>query len=134
MKAVHQLCTALAHVIQTHQCICVNLHVHARMQLHIGGAHYYMTELNACSSQVDSGLGKGSVIGVIPHDLMPREMSGAAIGELRPVNTMHQRKVIPNWPLCLLPVLPLCLISALSAIATRPAFVTNSLCLNSPRL
>ncbi len=47
----------------------------------------------AAHAQVDAGLGKGGVIGVIPHDLMPREMSGAAIGELRAVDTMHQRKV-----------------------------------------
>ena len=33
---------------------------------------------------------------------MPREMSGAAIGELRAVDTMHQRKVTPNCRLCLL--------------------------------
>lgn len=44
-------------------------------------------------TQVDSGMGEGSVIGVIPHDLMPREMSGAPIGDLRAVDTMHQRKV-----------------------------------------
>ena len=30
-------------------------------------------------TQVDSGMGEGSVIGVIPHDLMPREMSGAPL-------------------------------------------------------
>ena len=42
---------------------------------------------------MDSGLGDGGVIGVIPHELMPREMSGSAIGELRTVDTMHQRKV-----------------------------------------
>lgn len=45
------------------------------------------------AAQVDSGLGEGGVIGVIPHDLMPREMSGAPIGDLRVVDTMHQRKV-----------------------------------------
>lgn len=44
-------------------------------------------------TQVDAGLGVGGVIGVIPHDLMPKEMSGAAIGDLRAVDTMHQRKV-----------------------------------------
>ena len=44
-------------------------------------------------AQVDSGMGEGGVIGVIPHDLMPREMSGAPIGDLRAVDTMHQRKV-----------------------------------------
>lgn len=66
-------------------------------------------KLNLCSWQVDSGLGKGSVIGVIPRDLMPREISGAAIGELRAVDTMHQRKVTPICPLVfchtLLPVI-----------------------------
>ena len=45
------------------------------------------------AAQVDSGLGEGGVIGVIPHDLMPREMSGAPIGDLRVVDTMHHRKV-----------------------------------------
>ncbi|KAL3149700.1 hypothetical protein ABBQ38_013530 [Trebouxia sp. C0009 RCD-2024] len=48
--------------------------------------------MGSVAQTVDSGLGKGGVIGVIPHDLMPREMSGAAIGELRAVDTMHQRK------------------------------------------
>ena len=34
-----------------------------------------------------------SVIGVIPHDLKPRELSGASIGKLETVDNMHQRKV-----------------------------------------
>ncbi|DBA88899.1 hypothetical protein WJX79_002825 [Trebouxia sp. C0005] len=48
--------------------------------------------MGAVAQIVDSGLGEGGVIGVIPHDLMPREMSGAPIGDLRVVDTMHQRK------------------------------------------
>lgn len=48
--------------------------------------------MGAVAQTVDSGLGEGGVIGVIPHDLMPREMSGAPIGDLRVVDNMHQRK------------------------------------------
>ncbi|DBB06890.1 TPA: hypothetical protein ACH3X3_009548 [Trebouxia sp. C0006] len=47
---------------------------------------------DGCCGANHSGLGEGGVIGVIPHDLMPREMSGAPIGDLRVVDTMHQRK------------------------------------------
>lgn len=43
--------------------------------------------------QVDEGLGEGSVVGVIPHELKPRELSGSSIGTLETVDTMHQRKV-----------------------------------------
>lgn len=44
--------------------------------------------------QVDEGLREDdSVIGVIPHDLKPRELSGASIGKLETVDNMHQRKV-----------------------------------------
>ena len=55
--------------------------------------HKKLDTLLLIVAQVDSGMGEGSVIGVIPHDLMPREMSGAPIGDLRAVDTMHQRKV-----------------------------------------
>lgn len=48
--------------------------------------------MGAVAHTVDAGLGDGGVIGVIPHELMPREMSGAGIGEVRVVDTMHQRK------------------------------------------
>ena len=45
------------------------------------------------AAQVDDGLGEGGVVGVIPYQLMPREMSGAGIGEVQAVNSMHERKV-----------------------------------------
>ncbi|DBA85764.1 hypothetical protein WJX77_002099 [Trebouxia sp. C0004] len=48
--------------------------------------------MGAVAQTVDSGLGEGGVVGVIPHYLMPREMSGAPIGDLRVVHTMHHRK------------------------------------------
>ncbi|CAN6482586.1 unnamed protein product [Victoria cruziana] len=32
------------------------------------------------------------VLGVIPKTLMPREITGVTIGEVRPVSDMHQRK------------------------------------------
>ena len=38
-------------------------------------------------------LGEGSVIGIIPEALQPREVSGAAVGEVRIVPDMHTRKV-----------------------------------------
>lgn len=127
-------CTSVQYLLISNRhiiaCMCICMCPSACSYILVtcrGGAHHYMTKLNACSPQVDSGLGQGSVIGVIPHDLMPREMSGAAIGELRPVDTMHQRKVTPNSPLWLHPVIPLRLISALSAFASRPAFSTESL-------
>ena len=50
-------------------------------------------KMTLASVQLDAGLGKGGVIGVIPYDLMAKEMSGAAIGEVQAVDTMHQRKV-----------------------------------------
>jgi cytokinin riboside 5'-monophosphate phosphoribohydrolase len=43
--------------------------------------------------QVHALLGEGSVIGVIPAALEPREVSGAAVGEVRIVPDMHTRKV-----------------------------------------
>lgn len=43
--------------------------------------------------QVYGLLGEGSVIGVIPAALEPREVSGAAVGEVRIVPDMHTRKV-----------------------------------------
>ena len=43
--------------------------------------------------QVNDALGEGSVTGVIPHELKPRELSGASIGTLETVDNMHQRKV-----------------------------------------
>lgn len=47
----------------------------------------------ASSSQVHALLGEGSVIGIIPEALQPREVSGAAVGEVRIVPDMHTRKV-----------------------------------------
>jgi Possible lysine decarboxylase len=44
-------------------------------------------------SQVHALLGEGSVIGIIPEALQPREVSGAAVGEVRIVPDMHTRKV-----------------------------------------
>ena len=44
-------------------------------------------------SQVFEALGDGSVIGVIPDALQPREVSGKAVGEVRVVGDMHTRKV-----------------------------------------
>jgi hypothetical protein len=38
-------------------------------------------------------MGDGSVIGVIPDVLQPREVSGKAVGEVRVVSDMHTRKV-----------------------------------------
>ncbi|CAN6463580.1 unnamed protein product [Victoria cruziana] len=32
------------------------------------------------------------VLGVIPKTLMPREITGVTVGEVRPVSNMHQRK------------------------------------------
>ena len=43
--------------------------------------------------QVFECLGEGSVIGVIPDALQPREVSGKAVGEVRVVGDMHTRKV-----------------------------------------
>jgi predicted Rossmann-fold nucleotide-binding protein len=52
------------------------------------------TLLTAASlSQVHALLGEGSVIGIIPEALQPREVSGAAVGEVRIVPDMHTRKV-----------------------------------------
>ncbi|KAI4373540.1 hypothetical protein MLD38_011657 [Melastoma candidum] len=36
--------------------------------------------------------GGGHVIGVIPKTLMPREITGETVGEVKPVTSMHQRK------------------------------------------
>lgn len=47
----------------------------------------------ASLSQVHALLGEGSVIGIIPEALQPREVSGAAVGEVRIVPDMHTRKV-----------------------------------------
>lgn len=44
------------------------------------------------ASTVYDLLGEGSVIGVIPAALEPREVSGAAVGEVRIVPDMHTRK------------------------------------------
>mmetsp|Transcript_17368 Transcript_17368/g.51969 ORF Transcript_17368/g.51969 Transcript_17368/m.51969 type:complete len:158 (-) Transcript_17368:1225-1698(-) len=44
--------------------------------------------------QVHSLLGEGSVVGVIPKELEPREVSGEAVGEVRIVRNMHERKAI----------------------------------------
>ena len=45
------------------------------------------------TEQVYGLLGEGSVIGVIPAELAPREVSGEAVGEIRIVADMHTRKV-----------------------------------------
>ncbi|GAB2300599.1 Cytokinin riboside 5'-monophosphate phosphoribohydrolase log3 [Dionaea muscipula] len=38
--------------------------------------------------------GGGHVIGVIPRTLMPREITGETVGEVKPVADMHQRKAV----------------------------------------
>lgn len=50
----------------------------------------------AICTQVFQLLGEGSVIGVIPAALEPREVSGGAVGEVRIVPDMHTRKVRPR--------------------------------------
>ncbi len=44
--------------------------------------------------QVHKLLGEGSVIGVMPAELEPREVSGEAVGEVRIVRNMHERKAV----------------------------------------
>ncbi|KAK9830081.1 hypothetical protein WJX72_009660 [[Myrmecia] bisecta] len=48
--------------------------------------------MGAVSQTVYDGLGEGSVIGVIPEALVPREVSGESVGEIRVVPDMHTRK------------------------------------------
>lgn len=48
-------------------------------------------------SQVAARLGQDGVIGVIPEDLAPREVSGELIGRVTVTKDMHSRKV-GSWP------------------------------------
>ncbi|PRW58826.1 cytokinin riboside 5 -monophosphate phosphoribohydrolase LOG8 [Chlorella sorokiniana] len=50
--------------------------------------------MGAIAETVGSGLGGDSVIGVIPAALEPREISGTTVGEIRVVESMHERKAI----------------------------------------
>ncbi|RVW20820.1 Cytokinin riboside 5'-monophosphate phosphoribohydrolase LOG7 [Vitis vinifera] len=44
------------------------------------------------------------VLGVIPRTLMPREITGETVGEVRAVSHMHEGKL--RWPVKLMPSLP----------------------------
>lgn len=49
--------------------------------------------MGAVAQTVLDQLGEGSVLGIIPEGLMPREIVGDSIGELKVVPDMHTRKV-----------------------------------------
>lgn len=48
--------------------------------------------MGAVAETVAQGLGQSAVIGVIPHSLIPKEISGTSVGEIRQVPDMHSRK------------------------------------------
>lgn len=48
--------------------------------------------MGAVAHAVHDGLGEGSVLGVIPEHLLPREVSGETVGEIRVTKDMHSRK------------------------------------------
>lgn len=50
--------------------------------------------MGAVAEAVGSGLGPEHVIGVIPAALAPREISGTTVGEIRVVESMHERKAM----------------------------------------
>lgn len=51
--------------------------------------------MGVVAHSVYDNLGEGSVLGIIPKALRPREITGDSIGELQVVPDMHTRKV--HW-------------------------------------
>jgi len=61
-----------------------------RIRLIYGGGNVGL--MGAVAQTVHDAMGEGSVLGVIPEHLLPREVSGQTVGETVVTKNMHERK------------------------------------------
>ena len=73
-------------------CFAVEQHV-ATTGVHMLSSGGSVGLMGVVAHTVLDRLGEGSVLGIIPEALMPREITGDSVGELQVVQDMHTRKV-----------------------------------------
>lgn len=95
---LHRLCVFCGASSGTEPIYKVSAHalgeelVKRRIGLVYGGGNVGL--MGEIATAVVRGLGDENVLGIMPRDLAPREVSGDAIGVCKVVNDMHERKAL----------------------------------------